>query len=265
MNFPRQFVLCLHCAEVLPPGQVPAVCPECRSPTDPINASHLLYFGRNAFKYGYQYRGCYEAEYRETRKVASRCQLLSFSEFMTFAAIAAASGIVGNAAYDLIKAVLRKLWRQARQSREPRELLYAELFESDAGLRRFIDCIRDYTQGFARLRNRQVKGAIEDEILVDVRINRRNETLNAANDGTTPLLEVDPAKQPAHLLAPTADQFVGLWSAVDPEKEPSAPAARKARKPRRKKRKPARSAKSANDGNLPPPCCSTWTTFADST
>lgn len=197
----------------------------------------LLYFGRNACEYGYQYRRVFEADYAAAGKCAGRYQLHTLSEFMAFAAIAAASGVVGNASYDLIKAVLLKLWKQAQQNREPKESLLSELFESEAGRRRFLEYIHDYTNGFVRLRNRAVKAAIEEEIFVDVRINQRNESLNAANPNSASRLEVDETKRPEHLLAPTQGQFEGLWSALEVPHPYPHPSAGKNRKPKRNGRK----------------------------
>ena len=211
--------ICLNCAEVISSSAEILQCPHCGAKIDHAKTTRLLYFGRNAFLFGYQYRSVFEADYAKSRRCSSRYQLDPGSDLLAFAAVAATSGIIGNAAYDVLKNVLARIARHYAQVKTHRDDPLAKLFSTEAGRRKFINYIHDYTNGLAGLRNLEVKRAIDGEIFTHLEIEAR--------------YHLDESKQRKFLQPPPLDDLNGLWrEAATPAK-----AAEKPTKPKRNKRR----------------------------
>lgn len=202
MSTQLRFVICLNCAETFRAPVPHEKCPACGVPFDPSRFLRLLYWGRNAFEFGYQYRTVFEADYKEARACNARYQLDSVSDIAAFAAVAALSGIIGNASYDLLKVVFRKIRRAARRLPAAEYTVLDEVLATEAGRKKFLEYIHDYARGFVRQRNRQVKAAIEEEIAAHCFVNERHGT--------------DPSKALGFLQTPSPAAVENLWAEVGP-------------------------------------------------
>lgn len=174
-----QKTICTQCAAVFDtPKQRPLTCPNCHSPLEESGYSRLVSYAHAAVQYGYAYRLVYEEQYETNRNLPKRYSI-PISDVLTFCALAAISGIVGNAAYDLIKAVINKILNQFEQQKtedqideyeqqmqdddisEMRQIINApELFEV------FMSYLADFYDGMPGA-NPTVKGAIFEEMTAE--------------------------------------------------------------------------------------------------
>lgn len=82
---------------------------------------------------------------------------------LVFAAAAAASGVIGNAAYDLIKAAIRKILACAAESRKQPKERTVQILTQEEEFQQFLSYLEEFYQGM-----RNVDQRIREEILEEV-------------------------------------------------------------------------------------------------
>ncbi|MDD2699702.1 MAG: hypothetical protein PHH36_00560 [Sideroxydans sp.] len=153
-------ILCLSCAAILHGDKTAPsiICPDCGTT---INLKQQFEIYRYAFyclRYGYQYRQYYEE--RTDSKI--KPFLAPLGEMATFIAIAAISGVIGNATYDALKKAVQKLISQESkcEAKNDRFLPTNEEFEQ------FFNYLTDFHNGFSSAPE-FIREAIFEEMLGD--------------------------------------------------------------------------------------------------
>ena len=153
-------ILCFSCAyiySVVEPEATHFTCPECGFE---IEDHRYREFYRHAFyasRYGVQYRDYYQTAEPDAPKPS----LLPLGEISTFVALAIASGLIGNASSDAVKAAIRKILEQRQKTNEPERFNFTE-----DEIEKLIEYLIDYEDGFSKLPER-IRHAIVEEMISD--------------------------------------------------------------------------------------------------
>lgn len=166
-HFPEPtHALCLLCGEVIDfPMDQEARCSECGAEIDRKELLRLYEYAAEVYYYGVQYRRYYEDAYAESDK-PPKPSLLFDGEAFAWIMLAALSGVVGNAAYDLVKSIISRVREDAAAGKFPARDLSPMLELSDDELGELMDSAREYRNGMDGL-TREVRAAIAEEIVAD--------------------------------------------------------------------------------------------------
>ncbi|RTL55589.1 MAG: hypothetical protein EKK46_06645 [Rhodocyclaceae bacterium] len=158
--------LCLSCGEVIDfPEEQGARCSECGTELDPKAILRLYEYAAEVYYYGVQYRRYYEDAYAESNN-PPKPSLLFDGEAFAWVMLAALSGVVGNAAYDLVKSVANRVREDVAAGRLPARDYSPMLELSDNELGELIGSAREYRNGMDGL-TKEVRAAIAEEIVAD--------------------------------------------------------------------------------------------------
>jgi len=160
-----EHLLCLSCGCLLKRAEAASVCIECDAPLDHEALLRLYEYAAEVYYYGHQYRVYYERAYaRDTNP--PKPSLGFAGEAFAWVMLAVLSGVLGNAGYDAIKAVIAKL-RADIASGRVRHRDYSALLElTDEQLGELVDAARTYCDGMEGL-TKEVRAAIVEEIMAD--------------------------------------------------------------------------------------------------
>ena len=156
-------VLCLQCAATFPlsSGQL-VICPDCSWSISISDFEQLRREAKRVAKFGHQYRQIYQEQLEREGEVTTAYFLSDPPEWLILAAMAALTGVIGNAAYDVVKQVIGRL---LVRHREKRDCLSPD-FRSDAEIEVFIKNAREFVNGMTEV-NVTVRQWIEHEELTD--------------------------------------------------------------------------------------------------
>ena len=153
--------LCCSCGAFFEAADGPELqCPHCGWRISFKEYKALLSAAQGAVKFGWQYRRCYEADIAEYGRIERYYCLPECEEALQFAALAAASGIIGGLAYEAIKQVIRKIAAAVKRSGEKSEetsIFY--LIDHPEEMDRFIQYIDEYYACFDRI-SEEVRNAV---------------------------------------------------------------------------------------------------------
>jgi uncharacterized OB-fold protein len=160
-------IFCLNCAHVFLPKKVTsarsAVCPECGHRTNLSEFDELYGDAARVLRYGHLYRAIFERQIKEQPEIKSMASLADAPYSLVFATVAALSGIIGNASYDLIKNIIRRL-----QGSHPERYHYGNLkLKSEQDIQVFIRHTREYVDDLTDV-DEKIKGLIREEERADV-------------------------------------------------------------------------------------------------
>ena len=160
--------LCCSCGAVFEADSGPEYqCPRCGWRIDAGKYEALLSAAQGAVKFGWQYRRRYEADMAAFGRIECDYCLPECEEALRFAALAAASGIIGGLAYDAVKQVIRRIAAAAkRDERKHEETSIFYLIDHPEEMDRFIQYIDEYYACFDRI-SEEVRGAVFEEMAVD--------------------------------------------------------------------------------------------------
>ena len=146
-----QRLLCLACATLIDPSEiVEAHCPACGEPIDVQELLRLYEFAAETYYYGHQYRVVYEKQFEESKNRV-HYSLAFGGEVFAWIMLAVLSGVVGNAAYDLLKAVVAGIRADVAAGKLP-EKDYSPLLElSDEELGSILYSAKQYLGGMEGL------------------------------------------------------------------------------------------------------------------
>lgn len=155
-------LLCLCCGNLLLREEVADTCPRCNSAIDADELLRLYDYAAHVYYYGHQYRLAYEAQQQTTHRYC-----LQFAgEAYAWTMLAVLSGVVGNAAYDLVKIIVVNI-RDAVATGEIKDRDYSALLAlSDEELNDLFSSAKSYTNDMDGL-TKEVRLAIVEEIAVD--------------------------------------------------------------------------------------------------
>lgn len=192
---------CLSCAgQDLEPQGGNIQCAECGFRISRRRYSYLIEMAGEAFLYGFAYRRYYERQKLEHRKIATKALLVEPSECLKFLSLAVLAGIIGNASYAAVRAMVAKLWKkisaptrlhiqsdpQVDDSAQARDGAFVKAVLDDAcQLEEFLQFLEDFQGGLLHV-DLEVKGAIEEEIKVHAACNSIMDQLRKTNCLETP-------------------------------------------------------------------------------
>jgi uncharacterized OB-fold protein len=173
-------ILCLGCAHVFLPKKVrsahSAVCPECGRSTSLSEFDELYGDAARVLRYGHLYRAIFERQTKERSEITSMASLADAPYWLVFATVAALSGIIGNASYDLIKHAIRRLQRS-----HPERSHYGRVrLKSDQDIEVFIRHTREYVDDLPDVNDR-VRALIREEERADVHGKRTAEAMKGVD------------------------------------------------------------------------------------
>jgi hypothetical protein len=164
-HFPNpSHLLCLSCGTLLARSADDlAVCTACGAPLDRETLGRLYEYAAEVYYYGCQYRSYYESAYASGPNPIKPS--LSFAgEALAWVTLAVLSGVLGNAAYDAVKAVVAKMRSDIADGKVPNRD-YSRLLElTDDQLGALVDAARSYCGGMDGL-TKEVRAAIVEEIM----------------------------------------------------------------------------------------------------
>jgi hypothetical protein len=164
-------IICFNCANLFSESENGDLgCPECGFTVEHDLYQKLLNYAAETVEFGYHYRLTYEADFNEGRmddpKVRTR-YAIGFDDIWIFIALAALSGIVGNAAYDLVKLAATKIInRQAGISNRSKFKTISRMLENEKRFEIFIKYIQDFHQNGVSTLPPKIAGAVAEEMLV---------------------------------------------------------------------------------------------------
>lgn len=167
-HFPEPtHLLCLTCGSLNERStqSIAQVCRECDGSLEPEQLLRLYEYAAEVYYYGRQYRVYYERAY-EHGDNPPKPHLGFDGEAFAWAMLAALSGVLGNASYDAIKAVISKVRADISSGRVVSKD-YTPLLElTDAQLGELMDAARTYCNGMDGL-TKEVQAAIIEEIVAN--------------------------------------------------------------------------------------------------
>lgn len=162
---PRR-LLCLSCATLLDPAEiVGGSCPVCGESIDVEELARLYEFAAEAHYYGHQYRVVYEEQFKQTQHRV-RYSLAFAGEAFAWIMLAMLSGVVGNAAYDMLKVVISRIQADAADGKLSDRDYTPMLTLSDEELGDILHSAKQYLTGMEGL-TQEVRRAIAEEIAAD--------------------------------------------------------------------------------------------------
>jgi hypothetical protein len=143
-KYARNF-LCFECATVYAGGKRQRRCPKCGKSINRLKYQRIVDASYEAVQYGHLYRDYFER--LEGRDGARTWACLAVDEIWVFAGVAALSGIIGNASYEVVKAVIRKIVAANKSNRTNAGGGKPFALENDAEVERFLAHLSDYGWG----------------------------------------------------------------------------------------------------------------------
>jgi hypothetical protein len=203
--------LCLGCAQILPSSEVDFSCPACGFENNGPAHKRLLDYARAAVHYGYCYRGFYEDELEEHGEIPA-CNIGPAGEALTWLALAALSGIVGGASWELAGAAVRRIFRQIDKDEIGRAEVKA--LQDSEELKKFVLYIQDFVEVF-RAADPRISGAVLTEMVIDEQVKLHLE--EGAGTGATEDSEALAVERVKHALndRPNEEDFREAWKNVD--------------------------------------------------
>jgi hypothetical protein len=161
-----QRLLCLSCATLIDHREIiDGHCPVCAAAIDVEELVKLYEYAAETHYYGHQYRAVYEEQFKKTND-GPRFSLQFAGEAYAWIMLAMLSGVVGNAAYDLLKVVISRI-RDDVAAGKITDRNYTHLLTlSDEELGNIIYSAKQYNTGMEGL-TREVREAIAEEIAAD--------------------------------------------------------------------------------------------------
>lgn len=124
--------ICLGCANVSSMTKKGGcyVCCNCGHTVSWRLYKQLVCSAANCAYYGYLYREAYEKQLRAQKKITTYYALPEPSVLLVFCALAALSGIVGNASYDFVKKIVKRLAVELKDKTMLKEAKVTRFYES---------------------------------------------------------------------------------------------------------------------------------------
>lgn len=150
--------LCFKCAELHEGGK----CPFCGE-EHPDDYDAIVERAKQAYEMGINYRKFFEDQIVSEGKVKCYASLVPPEQWLVFIGVAALSGIIGNASYDLVKNVIKKIIEKAKKDGVDE---IAKKFDSDYKIEILITHINEYINTPEKIHPEVLHG-IKEEMQVD--------------------------------------------------------------------------------------------------
>ena len=163
---PKHF-LCLDCGNLFADEITSLlVCNECGRENKREDLIHMYRYAADAFYFGHQYRHIYQNRNAISEKI--RFHIPFAGEIFAWIMMAALSGVIGNATYDVVKLAIKRIIDQSPSDKVRQD--YLPLLElTDEQLGDLLDSARSFANDLDGLTH-HVREAIIEEIAVDAMI-----------------------------------------------------------------------------------------------
>lgn len=183
--------LCFGCAHIFAENEKGrfVICPKCGFKLGRGRFNKIINYCYEAVRYGYDYRLAYEEHLEERCKdegsSVAFC-LAAPEQALVFVAAAVASGIIGNAAYDAVKLVIKKLKESFQDSGNNLKVSESlRVIEDEYEFEKFKKYIQDFHEGFKVVDEKVVRAIIE-EVIADKMSCRVERIIRNGTDPTAP-------------------------------------------------------------------------------
>lgn len=151
--------LCFKCAELYEGHQ----CNFCGA-EHPDNYDAMLEYSKQVYEMGVNYRNFFEEKVASEGKIRCFASLIQPEQWLVFIGIAALSGVIGNASYDLVKSVIKKIVEKAKQDGAEK---IVKQFDLDAKIEIVIIQIHEYINTPEKIHPEVLRGIKEEERVDD--------------------------------------------------------------------------------------------------
>lgn len=127
-----------------------------------------MQWAHEAVRYGYDYRRSFERAKTEQTKPTETIHfcLPPPEQILVFAAAAAASGIIGNAAYDLIKVAIKKIMTECSNKGMLPRAETVHLLTDQQEFEQFLKYLEEFYQGMRDV-DEKIRAQILEEVFAD--------------------------------------------------------------------------------------------------
>lgn len=137
-------VLCFNCASIYirSKGQR-YICPHCKYSISKERYNHIKDYAKEVVYYGYEYRKAYENQICAYGKISSHYCISEPSSITSFLGIAALSGIIGGASYDIVKKAIGRILSYSKKnnrSKKQTRIIYSNKIDINI----FLKNIQEY-------------------------------------------------------------------------------------------------------------------------
>ncbi len=156
--------ICFHCASIYEiEDREIFTCPVCGRSIPSSEYERIMQNIRQAVFGGWTCR----VEYEDSEGNGKRYYTEHCGEILNFVALAAASGLIGNMSYDIIKKVFGKIGSYLKRNKKNREdKTLVEFLESPEKIKKFSEYISVYYDEYEGTDDK-TKNAIMEEVFVD--------------------------------------------------------------------------------------------------
>ncbi|WHP31743.1 hypothetical protein QMG90_01985 [Trabulsiella odontotermitis] len=126
----------------------------------PDDYEAILERSAQAYEMGVWYRQFFEKQVKSHGKINCYASLLPPEQWLIFIGVAALSGVIGNATYDLVKSVIKKIIETAK-SEGANEI--ADKYDSDKKIEILIIQINEYINSPEKIHPEVLRGIKEEE------------------------------------------------------------------------------------------------------
>lgn len=210
-----QKVLCFNCANIIEKQKSEKwFCIACKSEINKEKYLRLHALTTDIVHFGYTYRKQYEKDLADGSLGTHYC-LFNLHEAISWLALAALSGIVGNASFELTKTVINKIKAQISKGLSDSDKEERLIISSEKEFSIFIQYLDDYRNGLANT-DPAVRKAIMNEIEVDEAM--KHEAFTKIKDMNDLNLVLAEAKENSisKISSPISEEdFAGMWKYID--------------------------------------------------
>jgi uncharacterized membrane protein YvbJ len=218
--------LCLNCATLI--DEEAYACHSCGRAHDSVRYARLVRTASRYAELGVVYRSRYEAQLRRHGKIIEKYDLTP-PEWLIFISIAALSGIIGNAAYDVVKAIINKIVNNSAKS----NIVYLSDYqkgdfklESEEDIKRLIGYLKDYHHGLSNV-HPDVWRAIEEEESIHHSLTGLQDLImktygggeQSSSEDSTKIMDNARRKRSELNQSLSESDFEGLWNEIDNDDE----------------------------------------------
>ena len=206
-------ILCTHCAHLFEPSDDELGCLQCGQIVRLETYKPLFLFAAEANRYGVDYREVYQAMNDEGQG-GTEAFSLAPNEIGSFLAIAALSGIVGNASYETLKRAFQKIKARMFVLRPSMAQKFDwSVVEEEEKMKHFFKLLEEFKRGMPDI-NERVRLMILHEMAIDYKVSQR---YNAHPDSeeeqkaaTQRLAEQGTLRKP-----PLLEEFAEFWDEME--------------------------------------------------
>jgi hypothetical protein len=209
-------VLCFKCASIYTPSSVDKyTCPFCHHSVDKAIYTKILNYAKTAVHYGYSYRKAYENQVLTEGSIATKYSLPEPVTVLCFAGVAALSGIIGNAAYDLVKRIISRLIASSTGVADGTGQTKIHI-SNETDIQVFIQYIKEFHEDKSAA-TPEIRWEVEKERIIK---NLEHTLFPLLSEGTNPGREaiheaIKAAVEEDHNVRPTPPDFDSFWVDAD--------------------------------------------------